>query len=267
VILFVHGFPGCADHGGLMAMSPLWGRFRLIAMDRPGYGGSDLQRNITPSKFARQIRDFLDTKGIDQVSILTVSGGAPYAMAVAYLLKERVRKVTSVAGVAPLTLKNFRYLNPAQLKMWLLRTFVPRALLEFVMNRIWNSGIEKIDQFLFSELEDFSPPDRKVFAHAEVGPVLVDSVKIALSQGPGGILEDMRVYKKSWGFPLDQVTCPVTLWHGTWDDVVHHKYAEELSALLPRAEVRFVSDEGHYSLPMNCRDQIIGDLLGTHPEQ
>src|SRR5207253_3223859 len=178
-----HGFPGCADHGGLMALSSTWGSFRLIAMDRPGYGKSDLQKNLTPLKFAEQIIEFLNTKNIDKLSIITVSGGAPFAMAVAYLLKDRVLKMTSVAGVAPLTMKNSRYMNSQQRRMWMLRRLVPQSVLEFTMNRLWASGIEKMDQFLFSESSAFSLPDQKVFSNPVVGPILMSTLKTALAQG------------------------------------------------------------------------------------
>ncbi|MFN9066262.1 MAG: alpha/beta fold hydrolase, partial [Bdellovibrionales bacterium] len=59
VILLVHGFPGCADHGKFMSGSPYWEHFRLIAVDRPGYGHSDPQTNITPLAFAAQIEELL----------------------------------------------------------------------------------------------------------------------------------------------------------------------------------------------------------------
>lgn len=261
VVLFVHGFPGCADHGGLMAASSKWGAFRLIAMDRPGYGQSDLQKNITPSKFAEQIKGLLDEKGVDELSIITVSGGAPYAMAVAYLLQERVRKMTSVAGAAPLTLKNCRYMSSAQVRMWMLRTFVPQSVLEYTMGRLWKSGIEKVDQFLFSENNEFSAPDQEVFAHAEIGPLLMSTLRTALMQGPGALLVDLQVIKSAWGFPLSGVTCPVTLWHGSSDNVIHYQYAHEMQKLLPKAELKFISDEGHYSISLNRRDEILGDLL------
>jgi pimeloyl-ACP methyl ester carboxylesterase len=261
VVLLVHGFPGCADHGGLMALSSMWGSFRLIAMDRPGYGQSDLQKKLTPLKFAEQIKEFLDEIKIDKLSIITVSGGAPFAMAVAYLLKDRVLKLTSVAGVAPLTIKNSRYMSSQQRRMWMLRRLVPQSVLEFAMHRMWEGGIDKIDQFLFSESNAFSLPDQKVFANPTVGPILISTLRTALAQGPGAILEDLSVYVRSWGFPLDEITCPVTLWHGSSDDVVHYKYAEEMKSLLAKAELKFISDEGHYSLSLNCRDAIIADLL------
>jgi len=261
VILLVHGFPGCADHGQLMSLSPLWDSFHLIAMDRPGYGKSDLQKKITPLKFAEQIRSLLDEKKIDKVSILSVSGGAPYSMALAYLLKERVLKMTSIAGIAPLTLKNYRYLNSQQKKVWVLRALIPESVLEFALNRIWAAGLDKIDQFLFTEMTSFSEADQKVFAHPEIAPVLVATTKASLQGGAGGILQDLKVYTRSWGFPLAEVNCPVTLWHGGSDDVVHYKFAEDMKQRLPKAQLKFMSEEGHYSLPMNLRDEIIADLL------
>ena len=261
VILMFHGFPGCADHGKLMSSSPLWQSFRLIAMDRPGYGQSDLQKKLTPLGFAQQIKSLLDEKGIDQFSILSVSGGAPYSMALAYLLKDRVRKVTSVAGIAPLTRKNFSYMNSQQKKAWALRNFVPSPVLHYALKRVWASSLEKFDQLLFTEMESFNEHDRKVFAHPEVGPDLIETTKHALRQGPGGILRDMTVYSRDWGFPLHHIECPVTLWHGGDDDVVHYHFAEEMKRQLPKAQLNLMSDEGHYSLPMNCRDDILSDLL------
>ena len=263
VILMFHGFPGCADHGKLISSSPLWNSFRLIAMDRPGYGQSDLQKKLTPLKFAKQIEALLDEKEIEKLSILSVSGGAPYSMALAYLLKERVLKVTSVAGIAPLTIKNFSYMNSQQKKAWALRNFVPSPVLHFALKRVWASGLDKFDQMLFTEMDSFNERDRQVFAHPEVGPDLIETTKLALRQGPGGILRDMTVYSRDWGFPLMQVTCPVTLWHGGLDDVVHHRFSEEMKMRLPKAQLKFMSEEGHYSLPMNCRDEILTDLLSV----
>lgn len=262
VVVLVHGFPGCADHGQLMSGSSYWNSFRLIAMDRPGYGKSEVQTDLTPLAFAEQVGRLLDKKGIQQFSILSVSGGAPYSMALAYLMKERVLRMTSVAGVAPMTLRNFSYMNSRQKKTWALRNFVPERLLRFGMNRVWKSSLEKFEQLVFTEMETFNEQDRRVFADPVVGPILTETTRQALRQGPSGILQDMRVYSKSWGFPLQDIRCPVTLWHGSEDDVVHPRFALDMQDRLPKARLHLISNEGHYSLPMNCRDAILGDLLG-----
>ncbi len=261
VILLFHGFPGCGDHGKLMTTTPHLEDFRLISFDRPGYGKSDFQKNLTPLKLATQVEKLLAHLKIDTLSILSVSGGAPFSLAMAFILKDRVQKLTSVAGVAPLTLKNCRYMNRTQRKAWMIGNLIPNIMLQYGMKKVWKSGLDKVDQLLFSGLENFSIPDQGVFKHPVVGEALIALTRQSLAQGPRGVLADLKIYSKAWGFPLSEINCPVTLWHGSADDVVHFRFAEDMSRKLPRANLRFIEGEGHYSLPMNCRDEIIKDLL------
>lgn len=261
VIILFHGFPGCADHGKLMTTTPHLENFRLISFDRPGYGKSDFQKDLTPLKLAEQIKNFIDYLQIDKLSILSVSGGAPFSMAMAYLLKDRVQKLTSVAGVAPLTLKNFRFMNARQRKAWLVRNLVPNRVLHFGVKKVWNSGLKNADRLFFSQMKNFSEVDQLVFKHPVIGEALLEYTKHSLSQGPEGVLADLKIYSKAWGFPLSKIQCPVTLWHGSEDDVVHYRFAEDMRRKLPKAQLKFMEGEGHYSLPMNCRDEIIQDLL------
>lgn len=259
VVILMHGFPGCADHGRLMTSTPMIDSIRLIAMDRPGYGKSENQKKLTPMLFAAQIVDLLSHLNIDKVSILSVSGGAPFAMALATLLKDRVQKLSSVAGVAPLTLKNCRYMNANQKKAWMLSNLMPKKVLEMGLNYVWKANMKNIDELLFSAT--FSVPDQKVFDHPEVGPLLGEFLKNSLAPGPHGVMRDLKIYSKHWGFNFQDIKCPVTLWHGSADDVVHFKYAEDMKRNLPQAKYNFMPGEGHYSLPMNCRDAIISDLI------
>jgi pimeloyl-ACP methyl ester carboxylesterase len=261
VILLFHGFPGCADHGKLMTMTTYLERFRLISFDRPGYGRSDFQKGLTPLTLAEQIKSFLDYLNIDSLSILSVSGGAPFAMATAVVMKDRVQKLTSIAGVAPLTLRNSRYMSSMQRKAWLLRNLVPNSMLQYGAKKVWQAGVSKMDQLFFADIDSFSAPDQIVFKHPVIGKELLELTKHSLRQGPESVLADLKTYSKAWGFPLSEVNCPVTLWHGDQDDVVHYRYAQEMSRKLPRANLKFIEGEGHYSLPLNCRDEIIEDLL------
>jgi len=261
VIFLIHGFPGCADQGRLLMSTPLFDSFRLISFDRPGYGESDFQAKLTPLKLANQIRCLADELNISKFRLLSVSGGAPYAMAIAFALPDRVVKVSSVAGVAPLTIKNFRFMNSPQKKAWLLSNIVPRPLLNYGMKKMWQTGLDSVDEFLFSDMDDFSIPDRNVFNHPTVGPALVATVKTALKPGPSGVLHDMKVYSRAWGFPLKNIQCPVTFWHGDQDDVVNSNYSFEMQKRIPLAKLKLIEGEGHYSLPLNFRDEIILDLL------
>lgn len=261
VILFVHGFPGCSDQAELMTMSPLLSDVRLIAIDRPGYNKSAFQKGITPLSFAKQIVEILDFLHVDNVYILSVSGGAPFSMAIALLLKNRVLKLTSIAGVAPLTRKNFKYMNRQQRRAWYLTQLVPRPALELILQQIWKRGLDRIDDFLFTNVQHFSAPDQEVLKHKAVSPLLTESLKAALSQGPKGIVQDLKIYANRWQLPLHEIQCPVTLWHGTHDDVVHVAYCHEMQSRIKRAEIKLIPNEGHYSIAMNYRDAILSDLL------
>ena len=194
-ILLIHGFPGCAEQGKLISETPLWNSFRLIALDRPGYGDSDPQKKITPLKFATQISSLLDHLKINQFFIISVSGGAPYSVAVAYLMKERVLRLTSIGGVAPLSRKNFKYMNSQQKKAWFLDNFLPDAIVHSAAKRIWSKSINDIEKLFFTASDSFSPKDHSVLLDPKLGPELANTVRIAIQNGPYGILTDIRVLK------------------------------------------------------------------------
>jgi pimeloyl-ACP methyl ester carboxylesterase len=261
VILLIHGFPGCAEHAKLMSETPYWDSFRLIAMDRPGYGDSDVQPRITPLDFARQVQMLLAELQISKLSIISISGGAPYALAIAFLMPDVVTRINSVAGVAPMSLQTFYYMNGQQKKAWFIQKVLPRPLLNYALGKVWKKGIDKMDDFLFTRLDEFSESDRQVFNHPQIGPELIATTKYALRQGPGGIIDDMFVYGKSWGFNLLDVQCPITFWHGTNDEVVHKRFSKMMSRRVARGNLRIVPHEGHYSILLNYRDSILSDAL------
>lgn len=261
VILYIHGFPGCADQAQLLTDSPLIHKFRLMAIDRPGYGSSTFQPQLTPVKLAKQLKEILDVLHIEKIRLLSVSGGAPYTFALADLLQKQVLKVSSVGGIAPLEKNNFKHMNIQQKKAYLMSRMVPTRAARILINRYWKKGIDEIDKLVFTGFENFSEPDRAAFLHPEVAPVLIETLKIALKQGPQGVLHDMKTFSKSWGFQFNHIKCPVTLWHGSGDDVVNVEFAFEMKKKLPHAVLKIKEGEGHYSIAMNYRDQILSDLL------
>lgn len=261
VVLYIHGFPGCADQARLMTSAPLFQDFRLIAIDRPGYGQSEYQPKLTPVKFAKQLVKILDQLKIDKVRILSVSGGAPYSMALANLLQERAIKMCSIGGIGPLNKKNRQYLNPRQKKVWWFAQIVPTTVARFILERQWQKGLNNIENKLFSQLEDFSIPDQAVFTHPEISPVLEQTAKSAIERGPHGVLHDMKVFTRDWGFDLDKIDCSVTLWHGSEDDVVNCAFSEDMEKRLTKVNLQMIPGEGHFSIAWNYRDQILKDLL------
>ena len=75
VVLLVHGLADFAEEW-LLTMASLAQRFRVLAVDLPGHGGSDKPRApYTPAWYARSIRDFLLSQGVRRASLVGRSLG------------------------------------------------------------------------------------------------------------------------------------------------------------------------------------------------
>jgi pimeloyl-ACP methyl ester carboxylesterase len=74
---------------------------RLIGVDRPGIGSSTPHPYANVAEFAGDLRVVADTLGIDQMTVVGLSGGGPYTLACAALMPDRVIAAGVLGGVAP----------------------------------------------------------------------------------------------------------------------------------------------------------------------
>lgn len=96
-ILFIHGASGnLRDQQGAYA-DALEGQARLIFVDRPGHGYSDLGGATDPARQADRYAQLLDDLGIEEVVVVCHSLGCASAAALAVLHKERVKGLVFVA--------------------------------------------------------------------------------------------------------------------------------------------------------------------------
>ncbi|MGQ0715594.1 MAG: alpha/beta fold hydrolase [Gemmatimonadaceae bacterium] len=88
-VLFVHGFP---HHRKLWApqMRALAGHCRVIAVDLPGFGESDMPERFSIEAWADGLARFLDVLGIDRAVITGLSMGGYITLALWRLHRERV---------------------------------------------------------------------------------------------------------------------------------------------------------------------------------
>jgi pimeloyl-ACP methyl ester carboxylesterase len=77
-----------------------WG-VRFVVPDRPGFGRSDPQPERRLLDWPADVQELVDHLGIDRFSVLSLSGGAAYALACAYVFGERVRAVGVLGGAPP----------------------------------------------------------------------------------------------------------------------------------------------------------------------
>ena len=67
-------------------------------------------------------------------------------------------------------------------------------------------------------------------------------------------------FVRDWGFRLDRLQTPVTIWQGALDLMVPFAHGKWLAANVAGARARLLPDEGHISL-VGRVDEVVDDLL------
>jgi len=75
---YCHGFPGSRLEAALLDDAARDLGVRVLAPDRPGYGGSDPSPDMGLADWPGDLRCLADALGIDEFLLIGVSGGAPF---------------------------------------------------------------------------------------------------------------------------------------------------------------------------------------------
>ena len=174
--------------------------------------------------------------GIDRFAVMGHSGGGSHALACGALLEGRVRGVVSMAALAPFDAGGLDW-------------FAGMAASGEDSLRAATAGRAEKQRYEASGAEydpEFTPADEAALAGG--WSWLLDVVRPALAQGPGGLIDDDLAYVAPWGAEVEQITAPTLILHGGRDRVVPSAHAEWLADRCPAAELRLSPDEGHISI-------------------
>src|SRR5947207_3794669 len=95
-VIFCHGWPSSRIMARLTDEPARDLGIRIISPDRPGISRSSLQPNRKLADWPRVIERVLDHAGIGEFRALAISGGAPYAYAMAATMPGRLRAIAIV---------------------------------------------------------------------------------------------------------------------------------------------------------------------------
>jgi pimeloyl-ACP methyl ester carboxylesterase len=257
-IIAIHGTPGSGLlWRGMIEDAEVRG-MRLLAYDRPGYGGSDPHPGRTVADAAGDVAAIANALSIDRFAVEGGSGGGPHTLACAALLPDRVVAAACLAGVAP---------YPAEGLDWLdgmgqdnldefAAALAGRETLEPFLRRQADAMLaaepEKIADALRSLL---SPPDVAVLT-GEFAEYLAESTRRAIGQRLDGWIDDDFVFVNSWGFELDEISVPVQLLHGAQDRFVPIAHGEWLAERIPGVDAHLSAEDGHLTIQL----ERIGDV-------
>ncbi|MGQ0720796.1 MAG: alpha/beta fold hydrolase [Candidatus Eiseniibacteriota bacterium] len=237
------GFPVVAAHGNpgsRLAWAPL-GRsdlrgFRLIAPDRPGFGGSEGGTPRSHGDWAGSVAALADALGLGRFALVGVSGGGPWALAAAAKLAARVEALGLIAtGPSP-----ERTAGP----FLLAARHVP-ALIRVRAEVLARLAARDPHALVRRTFAGYPEVDRALLRRPEVAAHLAADFAEAYRQGGAASAREMTLFARRWSTAPAEATMPVILWHGLADTVIPLRAAEALAARLPRAKLVKVRGAGH----------------------
>jgi pimeloyl-ACP methyl ester carboxylesterase len=260
-VFFCHGWPSSRTMAELTETAARELNLRMISPDRPGIRNSSLHPERKLLDWPPLLAELADKMRVDRFRILGISGGAPYTLAAAWAMSERVRAVAVVSGAPPLADLDNRS-GLLVLYRWLL-FFYPRhrELLRYSFHTVRPLLSMKVPfRFRPLLLKLLQPCDADVLRDIAAFEACFESQRQAWRASAEGLLVDAEIYAQPWGFPLEEIAVPVRLWHGKKDRSFHWTLADSLGKRIPNCVARMVEGEGHYSLPIRHMREILADL-------
>jgi pimeloyl-ACP methyl ester carboxylesterase len=255
-IVLHHGTPGsCHLWSDLIDAGDA--EFFLVAISRPGYGGSDALHNRSVISIAKDISAILDQHDVEEFVSIGWSGGGPHALSTAF--DSRCRGVVLVAGMGPHGLEGFDFFegmtdeNREEFSKALYGREEMTIFLKGAsesLRRISPEGM--VD--LFGNL--LTGKDREVVKRSELGGDIAASFRHGVQNGCAGWVDDDIALVHPWGFDLASIKCPVSLLHGDEDRVVPVNHSVLMAREIPAASLRQTTGDGHFSILSRFNHEI-----------
>ena len=258
-VVYLHGAIGTAlaIGEGVQALG-----LRYICVNRPGFGGSDLQPERTIAGFAEDVEQLADALGLERFAVVGVSAGGPYALACARALPARVSAVAAVSSLSPLCAPHEVPGMPAHIKLAL------RALASQPDRsaRLGESVVALVRRhpWLLARAMTVGAPacDRRMVAGEAARTAAAAQFLAAADGGVRGMVQDYALSSKPWGFALSEIQAEVHVFHGVRDALVPVDHALALAAGLPRCRAWMDPEEGHFLFRRRLAD-VLGAVTGA----
>jgi pimeloyl-ACP methyl ester carboxylesterase len=213
---------------------------RLILVDRPGYGLSDVHPDRTLLDWPHDIAQLADALGLERFAVYGMSGGGPHALACGFALAERVTTLGLVSSPGPVWDRpGLRFSLPPH-----------RQPLVEVAARDPDEAARRLLEDCRRELEDARRDARRDdVADPELRARLRASLLETADRGPEGYARDLfLLFVSPWGFAPEEVAVPTLIWHGDRDPAVPLDVARFYERTIPRSTLHVLPGEGHLAL-------------------
>ena len=250
-LLFLHGTPGSrlkfalADHAGRRL------GLALVAPDRWGYGLSGVPAARSLSAFADDMAALMDHLGHARFAVGGISGGGPYAAAVAAQLGARVTALALISPMGPVAEPECRP-SLSHFQRFCFGSLPRSPLAIATIFRLFRMSLEHAPR-LAAHLATLraGPRDKALIADPEIARCLLGAFREGLRPGMAGPITDLQVFARPWDIDLDAIAPPTRLWIGTADTAVPLSAARLLSRSIRGCSLVEFPGEGHFWVAAN----------------
>jgi pimeloyl-ACP methyl ester carboxylesterase len=256
-VLYTAGTPVSGRGGAAYDEAARAAGLRWVSPDKPGYGGSDYQRQRSVSGWADDLAALAAYLGLDRFALAGESGGVPFTLTAAHQLADQVSVVALIASGGPI--------GPAERAGQKMRNRVMGWLAR-------NAPALNTVQIAAMRRELASPARRERSLHRDMAAVPeaahaalrieYEAVADALRPGTRATVQELALIRRPWVFPLGEVKTPVHLWHGALDRNAPIAFARRLARELPDATLHVGDSSGH-DVGVDRSDEIMS-VLASH---
>jgi pimeloyl-ACP methyl ester carboxylesterase len=260
--LFFHGLIGSHHQASYVADQARRAGLRIIAPNRPGVGRSEFVKRQSALEAVPDVVDLARTLRLDEFSVIGISGGAQYALAVLHRLGERVRTATLISGMGPAQLPGALHGMDQRRRIILAAGSrypqIARKAFEIAAKRFHAHP----ERFLKRLVKTWAPPDQHLFERREVFDLFLKDIDQVFvnKNGPESMAQELTLYRNH-GFSLGDLPASrrITIWHGLTDNIVPPAMAWKMVLALPNAEAHLLPG-GHF-MAIDAAGSIIERLM------
>ncbi|MFQ5683538.1 MAG: alpha/beta fold hydrolase [Candidatus Binatia bacterium] len=257
-VLIIHGCPGGYDQGLIATRLTKGHRFKFIALSRPGYLRTPLEVGATPEAQADAYAGLLDALQIPKAAVIGISGGGPSALQFALRHPNRCQALVTVSAISrclsPADIKNCKSLVRRMLFAIDLAFKLGRALVAMAGQKCRKTLVSMGTKTHKYEARELNPQE-----NLELVLELLRSFGV-ISPRTTGLENDMVQLTTMPIYPLEWITSPTLVMHGSADQLVPLAHAEFIASTVPHAKLITVENGGHLFFATH-REQVVPELI------
>ncbi|MFK5913637.1 MAG: alpha/beta fold hydrolase [Woeseiaceae bacterium] len=232
----------------------------LIVLDRPGFGASDPKENANFINWSEDLIQLANHLNIEKFSLIGYIMGGMYALACAYKVPERVKRVALISNcMVPKSSSDYKYFIPFYRMNLRLAKYMPKVY-GLISSILAKGALSDTDSFINQMSENLNPSDQAIMDSNGFKEQLIVNLKETFIQGSKASSQEVIQYMQSWPFELSEINTPIDIWVGASDCHQPPALGKRFAEHIKNNTLHIKKGHGHYMFYTHWAE-ILDELL------